>query len=140
MLHKHSSLHFILPYFLRTELAFLCLGPPTALVTLQSCAFLLTPCCSLISLCHSELFQQASHLHFTTGSNYHKKHPKHLSQLLYDFLEGYSYYTTSKNTQRQFPHRNLNSTTKTKLRKEKAKHSLKVLTTNQKRKAFCLPV
>lgn len=90
---------------------------PRALATLQSCAFLLTPC-SLISVCHSELLQHASSIHFTS-SNYHKKHPKHFSQLLYDFSEGYSYYTTSRNTQKQFPHRNLNSTTKTKLRKEK---------------------
>lgn len=61
--------------------------PPTALVTPQSYAFLLTPG-TLISLCHSELLQQVSPLHFTTDSNYHKKHPKHLSQLLYDFFRG----------------------------------------------------
>lgn len=113
--------------------------PLTAPVTLQSCAFLLTPC-SLSSVCHSELLQHASSLHFTKGSNYHKTHPKHFSQLLYDFSGKYSYYITSRNTQRQFPHRNLNSTTKTKLRKEKTKHSLKVLTMNWKRKALCLPV
>lgn len=92
--------------------------PLTALITLQSCSFLLTPC-SLISVCYSELLQHASSLHFTKGSSYHKKHSKHFSQLLYDFSGGYSYYTTSRNTQRQFPQRNLNSTTKTKLRKEK---------------------
>lgn len=113
--------------------------PPTALVTPQSYAFLLTPT-TLISLCHSELLQQVSPLHFTTDSNYHKKHPKHLSQLLHDFLEGYPYCTTSRNIRKQFSHRNLNSTTKTKLSKEKTKHSLKVLTMNWKGKAFCFPV
>lgn len=35
------------------------------------------------------------------------------------FLEGYPYYTTSRNIRKQFSHRNLNSTTKTKLSKEK---------------------
>lgn len=51
---------------------------PTASIISQSHEFLLIHF-SLISLHHSELLQQASLLHYTTGSNYHRKHADKIS-------------------------------------------------------------